>query len=389
MSRVRRLATVLSGQYRRHVSSGTGHDSRYLGRLTKSTHDLERRRDVDHQEHEVKLHIGSRLESDDRDNDADRSDAYKSRRQYTSHVPFADARDALRSSKVDTSSLSSRERQAFDRLSKIAPVASSAIRREPAEVQLRERREAASALDAILDESILDRHAPIGDIVRRPIDESGDLARPNSDDMAAKELRRITRALDRAKTDMQAWEVFTRDIMAPVIALQLDVLKSTAPPADIVSSAPKPDFDIVGPNLHSLLLHTVRVLHNSFPRSALMLSIVPCLKQAGASAFALGASTELYNHVLEYTLRQNADLAGMLDILDEMEREVITPDGRTLEIVKSALGMVKEVQHGKHGSAIRIVWDSAYNKKIIGGLKVWRDRIVDTQEAAQYSDVDE
>ncbi|KAK5107283.1 hypothetical protein LTR62_001412 [Meristemomyces frigidus] len=127
----------------------------------------------------------------------------------------------------------------------------------------------------------------------------------------------------------------------------------------------------------NLSLHLQDYMHHmrtTFPSSTLPLLLLPHLKTLGPAAFALGATTTLYNaHLSLLHSKYPLSLHLLNDTLAEMDSNVYAFDDETLEIVDEALRRTNRARHGHEGPALQAVFGAERIGKGVQGLVEWRD----------------
>lgn len=190
--------------------------------------------------------------------------------------------------------------------------------------------------------------------------------REEARDRQFEKLKTTLRKLNSAGSDLAVWNVLQEDVFKPVADMHLDdpvmMNKGQREVASGVSHlARRSTMRSVGNTFSGQLRKAATVLRSEFPTSPVLLNIIPELHRLGPTAFALGASTELYNDVLEQLAVQNQDLAGTVELLNEMDREVIEPNHRTLHIISTLKTFIKRVRQGAYGHAVRTVMATERN----------------------------
>jgi hypothetical protein len=180
-----------------------------------------------------------------------------------------------------------------------------------------------------------------------------------------KQSKRMKKLMDEATTDVALWEVLREEV--------LERLRDMPP--DIASEH---NFTA----LPGLILHYMSLMETKFPASSLGLVLMAELKRVGPSAFALGATTEMYNQRMRVLWRQCGDLNGVIDMLAEMDREVHAFDETTREIVASISDHVRAARTGKFGPGVQALWSMERRVRAASKLREW-SRIVDERLEAR------
>ncbi|GAM85514.1 hypothetical protein ANO11243_035210 [Dothideomycetidae sp. 11243] len=180
-----------------------------------------------------------------------------------------------------------------------------------------------------------------------------------------------------ADSDVQIWEILQKEVFKAVAELHLE--SPTMKLGDYPSDKMEQFFDLgvvlvdpletIGSNFAHILSLAAEVLRTRFPTSPLQLSLIPELRKLGPTYFALGVTTDLYNHALEHALKQEQDLPGGLDILDEMDREVIEPNRKTLDVLSAVVHQARLISRGEYGQAVRMLWQTERNRTALKEFK--------------------
>jgi len=211
------------------------------------------------------------------------------------------------------------------------------------------------------------------------------------------ERKRISALLQGASTDFALWGLLDKEVFAPIAALKLDRTRedsstpaSTSTSTSTSTSSPSPtptptpererrkpsrrqpnqaDRDMLMHNFPRLLSNACRTLRSTFPSSPLVFAVLPKIRDMGPSAYALGASTMLYNQVLAHTFNRFNDVDRVNELLEEMEREVVEPDAVTLVLLNRMVTAWGQVRRGLYGEAARVTWGMERMTKELGRLR--------------------
>ncbi|KAK0356136.1 hypothetical protein LTR94_005625 [Friedmanniomyces endolithicus] len=183
------------------------------------------------------------------------------------------------------------------------------------------------------------------------------------------DLSRTNALLDDAPSDLDLWQTLQTHLLARVAVLELDGPPKTPrlqaavhsyrnlPTQTRAKRAPtKPvsDLDLLTANLPQNLVHYLSLNTTHFPTSLLPINLLPTLHSLGPTAFALGATTQLYNaHLALLHRHYPANISAMNNVLAEMDRQVYAFDDETLEIVDGALRMAARFKYGHSGPGPR------------------------------------
>ncbi|KAF2152751.1 hypothetical protein K461DRAFT_278999 [Myriangium duriaei CBS 260.36] len=177
-----------------------------------------------------------------------------------------------------------------------------------------------------------------------------------------------------ADSDLEIWQILQRDVFKPAAQLHLDgPSEQVADFPTIHSGSVQVDaLRTIGTSFAQILIVAAEALKKSFPTSPVQTSLIPELRKLGPSYFALGVTTELYNYALSHAIKQDQDLSAGLDILDEMDREVIEPNEKTLEILRYITQQARRTNKGEFGHGVRLLWQTERNRT---ALKEFRHRM--------------
>ena len=297
-------------------------------------------------------------------------------------VPFEGGEDILSSTLSEpSSSLTQKEKRAFQRLQALAPKFEAVETVKPALVRRADSRTSQSSLDALLDDALSE---PSIDGYSRPPSRQPEPSEAIPNDKLIKtrvrrheirsERTRIKRRLRRSLTDFELWEVLENDILNPVADSYggTSLLTFSSDPGQLQIRKVKDEYLILlGSSVSLLLVDAAQILREHFPTSLLSTSIIPRLRQAGSAAFALGASTELFNMLLSQLVDMNEDMPAVVEVLSEMDRDVIEPDEETIKILTRVLDQTNEVRLGIYGEAVKSLWQTDRMRKAVKDIQRW------------------
>jgi len=146
------------------------------------------------------------------------------------------------------------------------------------------------------------------------------------------EKTRVFNLLSQTQTDREIWDVLTREVFEKISALDLDGKPASLKRLRHVAGAdldPKVLFQTLSPHI----LVATRMLRKYHPTSPLPFQIIPTLKSLGRSAYALGATTPLYNILLRVVWTQHSSYTYIDNLLTDMENGGIEFDVTTLKIL--------------------------------------------------------
>lgn len=212
---------------------------------------------------------------------------------------------------------------------------------------------------------------------------------------------RIERMLGAAKTDVEVWQVLESEVFSLVHELNARIKEAeknkkkrkprkaaepTSPSPASSSPSPSPSkpaeetskIPALKPSLlasltpQSLprtvllsllrteyplyLTHASRLLRNSFATSPYALHLLPHVRRLGPISYVLGASTALFNETLLSLWRQEGDLHGMADLLDEMGKQGVESNEVTVQFLTWLKLVRQEEVEGGSGEWRRLWW---------------------------------
>ncbi|KAM3413787.1 hypothetical protein BST61_g10471 [Cercospora zeina] len=288
------------------------------------------------------------------------------RLKKTQSIPFeGDTGSATPSERLKNSTMTPREMQVFEELFR------KGIENRKAEEQAQGKGENASKttvgvefpdlLKPLAEEAKLLRQQSASgergrETMKRPTRSLEELEIKDAQAMAIKE------SMDNAATDIECWEVLREHV--------LNRLRDT------------PDDNAIQNNfsaLPALLLHYMKLQTDKLPAThSLGLVALPELKKMGPLAFALGATTELYNQHMRLLWLQYRDLSEINDILAEMDREVYPFDEGTLDLITTILDYADDALRGKLGPTVRALWTMDRKTRGLAKMSEWK-RAVETR----------
>jgi len=222
------------------------------------------------------------------------------------------------------------------------------------------------------------------------------------------ERQRVETLMKGASSDFELWEIMETEVFSLIRKLGLEDAgevprsSNTKSTKNKRTSAQKKDVDAAPEALHSLgtfavddtgvsplalygplypayLLLGIRLLDRYFSKSSsLTLSVLPKIKSLGVISHVLGASSQLYNELIQIYRYRHDNYRGILGLLDEMEHGGIEFDKETLDIVKDIERTQASVKRGEKGEVLQVLWNfpefapnkfKAWNEKITAALK--------------------
>ncbi|KAL1904686.1 hypothetical protein Sste5344_009634 [Sporothrix stenoceras] len=153
------------------------------------------------------------------------------------------------------------------------------------------------------------------------------------------------------KTDFALWQYMEENVFTLVDEFGIGKTPESAKKGSKVSAK----LTANGPLYPALLLHGQRLLDSHFAGGAtspLALAVLPRIKSLGLASYVLGASTQLYNHLLGMRWLRQGDANAVFGLLSEMQRAGLAFDQSTLNLVKSIEYHVVPLTGGRPGLPI-------------------------------------
>ena len=226
------------------------------------------------------------------------------------------------------------------------------------------------------------------------------------DQAVAMDLKQVKEAFDAAQTDVELWKVLHKKVLSRVISLNLDQpiqhsskqqqqqqqknRKPKAPEVEPPIAGTKipeqshwpgstPDQLVITRTLPLHLVEAQRLFMYDFPATHLGLSLLPYLKSLGPSTFALAASTRLYNQHMR-ALREAGNFPAIIQILEEMDKEVYDFDDKTHDIVGWIPKRAAPARKGVYGVGVEALWNGERFRKALGAAGRWNGVIAERMQ---------
>ncbi|KAK7757556.1 hypothetical protein SLS62_000571 [Diatrype stigma] len=170
--------------------------------------------------------------------------------------------------------------------------------------------------------------------------------------------------------------------------------KSTAAesetPEGTESSDPSEEMSLYihGPLYPAYLLLAIRRLGNGFrTTSPLTLNMLPRIKEIGLESYVLGVSTPFYNELLEIYWSRYGDLAGMLNLLEEMRHCGLYFDNQTSSVLAHVQASLNKLSDRKESSFCRAIMTMPqYESSVRERIRHWH-RVVDISIEQRGEDI--
>lgn len=197
--------------------------------------------------------------------------------------------------------------------------------------------------------------------------------------------KEVKAKLDEAATDLALWHTLQHEVLGRLATLneQLEMSQDPNQAHQLATSLP------------DVLLHYMKTIQTSFPGSPLGLVLLRTLKKMGSSAFALAATTEIYNEHMRILYTQNSDLDGIAEMLAEMDTEVYEFNRETQSLLSEIINYSNAATRGAHGPGHQALWLTDRKIRGITKLERWRvlvdERVNDAavRETMRSADIDE
>lgn len=187
-----------------------------------------------------------------------------------------------------------------------------------------------------------------------------------------KELHSIKSKMDSAQTDVALWEVLQNEVFKKIRRL----------PESSNSAQSTHDFQVLTQTLPQSLVHFMRNVRTSFPGSSLGLVLLPALKKLGPSAFALGASTELFNEHMWFLYNHYSDLDSIAETLSEMDKNVYEFDGETKKLIAAILQDGRKALKNNYGPGMQALWSTDRKTRGLEKIRRWEENVDERLKAA-------
>lgn len=202
--------------------------------------------------------------------------------------------------------------------------------------------------------------------------EDGTSSGTQQHEASSKELDSIKSEMDNAQTDTALWAVLQDRVFKTIRQL----------PESSNPTQSGHDFQILTQILPQSLLHFMKSIRSSFPGSSLGLVLLPTLKKLGPSAFALGASTELFNEHMWLLYQHYADLDGVAETLSEMDKNVYEFDAGTKDLINTILKDGHRARVNAYGPGMQALWSTDRKTRGLEKLRRWDGIVEERLKAA-------
>ncbi|KAH0556165.1 hypothetical protein GP486_005903 [Trichoglossum hirsutum] len=192
------------------------------------------------------------------------------------------------------------------------------------------------------------------------------------------ELVRVESRLRAAKTDFELWTVLEKEVFSLAKRVERNARKMKSSSKQLKDDIPElpqdlgqniPVLAVAGPNYPHTLLLAMRLLKHDFRAPALCLTLFQHVKALGSSSYVLGASTALYNEVLDVKWRQYHDLAGVVELLVEMQKNGVEFNDETEGVLAAIHRESGQVMAGLRGEGMKVIWRTPAMKGALAEIR--------------------
>ncbi|KAH9822046.1 hypothetical protein Tdes44962_MAKER04840 [Teratosphaeria destructans] len=365
---------------------------------------------------------------------ADAAEDHRGRPRHpsTDHVPF-DRSGSAGSIGAPKTTITPGEKRVFEKLFTLKK--DKPRRSKPGEQKDDDDDDDDESVESILESAVSRIHAqerpakefpaalkPMADEARaRRERQSADAKEANRTAAIQRELDATNALLDAATSDVELLRALETHVLGRVVALNLEGTPKSEYERDVfrlhirhrrkirrqkvlartsgfvndrtgmLTVANQDDLEIMTVNFPDHLLHYMTISPEKFPGSLLSLNLLALLKRLGPAAFALGATTQLYNaHLRLLYSKFPFDLYAVVEVLEEMDRAVYPFDDDTEALLVEILRDAKKyVQRREGGPALEVMWRGAKMTRALQRVLEWRDEMGKRREEAALKRVRE
>ncbi|KAI9676952.1 MAG: hypothetical protein M1817_006791 [Caeruleum heppii] len=215
-------------------------------------------------------------------------------------------------------------------------------------------------------------------------------------------LARVEGLLRSAETDIKLWAVLEEHVFPMISHLEprQDHLKKTKKSrttkaktmtrsgvgdttSNLTENLP---LAVVGANYPHLLLLAIRLLRNDFRSPTTCLSLFERIKSLGSISYVLGASTALFNEMVDLKWRVYHDFHGVEGLLAEMDKAGVEFDHATQRVLREIALEKADVVRGTKGAVMEAMWQLEGVREGLTGVAGWRavikDRLAEKESMA-------
>ncbi|KAF2640435.1 hypothetical protein P280DRAFT_378438, partial [Massarina eburnea CBS 473.64] len=242
---------------------------------------------------------------------------------------------------------------------------------------------------------------PEQDEVKRKLKQVAAQRTTNLKAVQQKERERIQVLIGTAQTDKELWQTLETEVLGVIKALNLDETNKkgkalematrlpttlnpdtprfpTSPidsafhPPSVATPSPR-DLRVLFHNYPYHIVLAVNLLRANFPSSPLPFAVIPTLKSHGRSAYALGATTQLYKVIIRATWHQHASYNEICALLQDMDNGGIECDMSTLNLINEILNEWDLSRSGRLGKGVQAVFRMEVFTEGVHRLRAWKE----------------
>ncbi|TID21993.1 hypothetical protein E6O75_ATG10786 [Venturia nashicola] len=176
---------------------------------------------------------------------------------------------------------------------------------------------------------------------------------------------RIEALLAAANTDVELWNVLETELFSPIQLLDLDkktadfrlMARNRAKKSTETINLFREDHVAIITYVYPVVLKTaLDHLIKRFPASTIPFSILPRIKRIGRTSYILGASTSLYNDIINLTYKTYAGFHRINELLQAFDPAGLEFDERTLKILEGIERTGRRALQGREGVNMKLFW---------------------------------
>jgi hypothetical protein len=185
-----------------------------------------------------------------------------------------------------------------------------------------------------------------------------------------KEFDQVKKIMDAARSDFVLWDIMEKKVFSMVKRLGISEAqlqakrnqraqgKKREAPETVKAQEPELSMDFWGPLYPELLVYSLTLLDQRFPRSSpLAFNVLPRIKELGMASYVLGVSTSFYNVLIGIHWRRYGDSQAVFELLEEMRQAGLYFDENTKRVLDQMVAQVS--LHSGKGAVVEPInpWD--------------------------------
>lgn len=213
------------------------------------------------------------------------------------------------------------------------------------------------------------------------------LPTPVLDRKQQKAFDRVVTLIQTAKTDRELWTVLDENLFSifrhqeehgrdATAGKKRRSKKSDARQADPAKSTAEDDVAkaraLLGPSYPHLVLLAMRVFRNDFRLPSACLALFAHLQALGPVSHVMGATTPLYNEMIGLKWKSYADFHAIDELLAEMDKRGVEFDEETLSLLEEIETERATVATGDLGAVTRSLWDTHMLQEGLQRIEAWK-----------------